>query len=56
MDARGKVVAVKEVFAFVKRCMTAAGAPEQHASAMADILVAADSRGIYSHGLNRLRK
>ena len=53
---RGKVIAVEEVFGFVKRCMTAAGALEQHASAMAEILIAADSRGHYSHGLNRLRK
>lgn len=37
-------------------CMTAVGTPEAHASALADVLVAADCRGHYSHGLNRLGK
>ena len=54
--SRGEVIAIEEVFGFVKRCMMAAGALEQHASEMAHILVAADSRGHYSHGLNRLRE
>lgn len=34
--------------------MTAVGTPQNHAAALADVLVAADCRGHYSHGLNRL--
>jgi len=32
----------------------AAGAAQEHAEQMADLLVAADYRGHYSHGLSRL--
>lgn len=49
-----KLFPVSNVLAFVKRCMVAAGAAEEHASLLAGLLVAADSRGHYSHGLNRL--
>ncbi|KAK7494939.1 hypothetical protein BaRGS_00013818 [Batillaria attramentaria] len=48
------VVPKDEMHAFVIRCMKSVGAPEHHASALADLLVAADYRGHYSHGLNRL--
>ena len=37
-------------------CMTAVGTPKDHATALADVLVAADTRGHFSHGLNRLGK
>ena len=50
------VVKVEEVKQFVKRCMTTAGSTAQEAQDMADVLVAADHRGHYSHGLNRLGK
>lgn len=36
--------------------MTAVGTPQAHAAALADVLVAADCRGHFSHGLNRLGK
>ncbi|KAG7153334.1 L-sulfolactate dehydrogenase-like, partial [Homarus americanus] len=35
-------------------CMLAVGTPKPQATALADVLVAADTRGHYSHGLNRL--
>ena len=54
--ATGKLVAVDEVFAFVKRCMVKVGAAEAHAASQAELLVTADSRGHFSHGLNRLGK
>ena len=53
MAGEGRV-AVKEMHAFVVRCMEKAGAKTQHSNALADLLVAADYRGHYSHGLNRL--
>nr|CAB3262821.1 uncharacterized protein LOC100183774 [Phallusia mammillata] len=40
--------------AFVKNCITAAGASNNHANDMAELLVTADYRGHFSHGLNRL--
>jgi len=39
---------------FIKECITAAGASAVHAADMADVLVMADHRGHFSHGLNRL--
>ena len=39
---------------FIKECITAAGASATHASDMADVLISADHRGHFSHGLNRL--
>ncbi|KAK7109474.1 uncharacterized oxidoreductase YjmC-like [Littorina saxatilis] len=53
-EAEEKVVPVEEMHGFVIRCMRTAGAPEHHAQALADLLTAADHRGHYSHGLNRL--
>ena len=49
-----KCVAVDEVEAFVGRCMNSVGAPEQHCTALAQVLTAGDVRGHFSHGLNRL--
>ena len=51
-----KLVAVCEVTSFVQRCMEAAGAPAPHAATVAEVLIAADVRGHYSHGVNRLGK
>ncbi|MPC41114.1 uncharacterized oxidoreductase YjmC-like isoform X1 [Portunus trituberculatus] len=45
---------VEEVHRYMVDCMTAVGTPQAHAAALADVLVAADRRGHYSHGLNRL--
>lgn len=52
----GKLVARREVSEFVERCMKSIGAPYEHAASLADILVTADYRGHFSHGLNRLGK
>ncbi|RMX37591.1 hypothetical protein pdam_00007868 [Pocillopora damicornis] len=49
-----KCVAVNEVESFVERCMSAVGTPLEHCKALAQVLVAGDARGHFSHGLNRL--
>ena len=49
-----RLVAITEVTGFVQRCMEAVGAAGPHAASLADLLLAADTRGHYSHGLNRL--
>jgi len=43
-----------EVKAFVERCMQSVGAKVSHGTQLAEVLVAADYRGHFSHGLNRL--
>lgn len=43
-----------EVHRFMVESMKAVGTPEANATALAEVLVAADLRGHYSHGLNRL--
>jgi len=48
------LVAPKEAKRFIIECMVAIGTEAKHGAALADTLVAADSRGHYSHGLNRL--
>ena len=45
---------IKELNRFIKETMIAVGAAQEHAEQMADLLVAADYSGHYSHGLNRL--
>ncbi|XP_052808242.1 uncharacterized oxidoreductase YjmC-like isoform X1 [Mya arenaria] len=50
----GAIVPLPEMRAFVVRCMAAVGIPETDGGALAELLVAADYRGHYSHGLNRL--
>nr|CAH0101114.1 unnamed protein product [Daphnia galeata] len=47
-------VPVAEVKRYATDCMVSLGVKTDHASALADVLVAADYRGHYSHGLNRL--
>lgn len=54
MSSEGFVVPLDEFHAFVVRCMKAVGISEDHGSALADLLVSADYRGHFSHGLNRL--
>ncbi|XP_062593563.1 uncharacterized oxidoreductase YjmC-like [Saccostrea cucullata] len=48
------LVSKQELHDFVVRCITAAGADPNHAADLADLLVTADYRGHYSHGMNRL--
>ena len=47
-------VHISEVKAFIERCMLSAGAKMSHGCQLAEVLVAADYRGHFSHGLNRL--
>jgi len=53
-DDLGNTVAVAEVRRFMVAALGAAGVEEGKAGQLADVLVAADTRGHYSHGLNRL--
>lgn len=48
------IVPERELHDFVVRCMEAVGTNTEHADVLADLIVAADTRGHYSHGLNRL--
>ena len=48
------VVPVKDVERFIEDCMKKVGTRPAHATSLAQNLVAADHRGHYSHGLNRL--
>ena len=48
------VVPTQEAKRFMVEAMVDVGTVQQHAEQMADVLVAADYRGHYSHGLNRL--
>lgn len=48
------VVSNAEVKRFARDCMTSVGTRRQHADSLAEVLVQADYRGHYSHGLNRL--
>ena len=38
----------------VRECLITVGATSDNADAVADVLVAADMRGVLSHGVNRL--
>ena len=49
-----QLVTVANVHKFICRCIEAAGGLPEHASCLADVLLAGDQRGHYSHGLNRL--
>ncbi|ODN03478.1 Malate dehydrogenase [Orchesella cincta] len=50
----GTVIPPGEVKRFITDCMMKVGTPKENAEGLADVLVAADTRGHYSHGLNRL--
>ncbi|KAH9515408.1 hypothetical protein Btru_014379 [Bulinus truncatus] len=54
MASESPVVTRDEMHSFIVRCMEKVGTKTNHANALADLLVAADYRGHYSHGLNRL--
>jgi LDH2 family malate/lactate/ureidoglycolate dehydrogenase len=49
-----KIVTLEEIEYFIIRCMLAVDTKKEHAESLAKTLVAADYRGHYSHGLNRL--
>ena len=51
-----KLVSTDAVHSFVKRCMVSAGVDDSHAVDLANLLLAADRRGHFSHGINRLGK
>ncbi|XP_016934363.2 uncharacterized oxidoreductase YjmC [Drosophila suzukii] len=53
-SAAPKLVAVAESRRFMIDCFKAVKVPQAHAEAQADLLVAADHRGHFSHGMNRL--
>lgn len=48
------IVSKNEMFSFITRAIVAAGAELSHAETLAEVLIAGDYRGHYSHGLNRL--
>ncbi|XP_063686888.1 LOW QUALITY PROTEIN: uncharacterized oxidoreductase YjmC-like [Bolinopsis microptera] len=49
-----KIVTIREVRRFIIQSLRAAGGRDAQCEDLADVLVAADVRGHYSHGLNRL--
>ncbi|KAM7352756.1 putative oxidoreductase YjmC isoform 2-T2 [Cochliomyia hominivorax] len=49
-----KLVPVAESRRFMIDCFKAVNVPQEHAEQQADLLVAADYRGHFSHGMNRL--
>uniref|UniRef100_A0A1Y1NQ32 Malate dehydrogenase n=1 Tax=Photinus pyralis TaxID=7054 RepID=A0A1Y1NQ32_PHOPY len=49
------IIPLKEARRFIVECLEAVGTPRIHASLQADLLVEADYRGHYSHGMNRLQ-
>ena len=48
------LVGEKEAREFIECCIEASGSTPSHAASLAEVLVDADLRGHYSHGLNRL--
>ena len=50
------LVPLSEAGSFVERCMVAVGTKPSHAKDLATLLVSADYRGHFSHGMNRLGK
>lgn len=49
-----KLVEKNEMENFMERCMLSVGTNPEHAKSLAACLIAADYRGHFSHGLNRL--
>ncbi|XP_045179161.2 uncharacterized oxidoreductase YjmC-like [Mercenaria mercenaria] len=54
MSSEGHIVAKKEVDEFIKNCCEAIGIQAEHSSVLADVLVSADYRGHYSHGIKNI--
>lgn len=50
------VIPLVEVWRFIKECMEAAGASEENANIMADVITEADYRGHHFYGLKSLGK
>lgn len=48
------LVQKEEMESFMERCMLSVGTKPSHAKSLASCLIAADHRGHFSHGLNRL--
>ena len=55
-DSPELIVPLDEFHSFVVRVMCEVGISQSDACALADLLVAADYRGHFTHGLNRLGK
>ncbi|XP_059477786.1 uncharacterized oxidoreductase YjmC [Neocloeon triangulifer] len=53
-SSSSNIIPVSEVKRFTVDCLEAAAVPQDHAVMLADVLVAADYRGHFSHGMNRL--
>ncbi|KAK5642467.1 hypothetical protein RI129_008634 [Pyrocoelia pectoralis] len=49
------LIPLKEGRRFIVECLQAVGTPQKHAEAQADLLIEADYRGHFSHGMNRLQ-
>lgn len=54
LDTDTPIIPLKDAKRFIIQCMEAVGTPKAHAEALGDVLVEADYRGHYSHGMNRL--
>lgn len=50
------IVPLESLKDFFIRCIQKVGVKSHHAEVMAELLVEADHRGHYSHGLNRIGK
>lgn len=48
------VIRISEIKRFIVDCFVASKTPVEHAETMADLLISADHRGHFSHGMNRL--
>ena len=55
-SANWPIVKIEEVQNFIVRALEAVGTKSEHAKIMAEILMIADYRGHYSHGMNRVGK
>jgi hypothetical protein len=49
-------IPISEAKRFITDCMVKLGTPKSHAEELSEVLAAADYRGHFSHGLNRLGK
>lgn len=47
-------IPINEIKRFMVDCFVAVNTPIKHAELMADLLVSADYRGHFSHGMNRI--
>ena len=56
MSTEGFILGKDKVHDFIKRCCKTVGIQDDHGTVLADVLVSADYRGHYSHGLKNLGK